>query len=231
MYGEAGAEPGPTYVEGIIETLARSSHRGFGFNMLSLCSDPEKRRPDLYYAYPCGTLESALPLRAACRAIAGLWAVGVHHADPSPVRDRQPDPGYPVARAVEQNQRRPAASNTKDRSVLRLPILRLGSGTRPMTLPVCAGPPTDACPSRRDRPRTGRTTSPCTASPAARRTHDRNSLPLWPQGHPDVAPPAVPSALCRRANGMVMSVFWAPQARCVPDHMRQSAGPRRRTQG
>ncbi|MEI7713642.1 MAG: hypothetical protein WCI94_19570, partial [Rhodospirillales bacterium] len=33
---------------------------GFGFNMLSLSSDPDKRRPDLHYASPTDTLDFCL---------------------------------------------------------------------------------------------------------------------------------------------------------------------------
>jgi hypothetical protein len=32
--------------------MATLSRKGFAFNALSLYSDPEKRRPDLYYADP-----------------------------------------------------------------------------------------------------------------------------------------------------------------------------------
>jgi SAM-dependent methyltransferase len=40
------------YVLDTIEDLARISRRGFAFNALSLYSDPEKRRADLFYADP-----------------------------------------------------------------------------------------------------------------------------------------------------------------------------------
>lgn len=40
------------YVLETIERLARLASRGFAFNVLSLYSDPERRRPDLYYADP-----------------------------------------------------------------------------------------------------------------------------------------------------------------------------------
>lgn len=40
------------YVLDTIEDLSRVSQRGFAFNALSLYSDPEKRRTDLYYADP-----------------------------------------------------------------------------------------------------------------------------------------------------------------------------------
>ncbi len=41
-----------TYVLDTIEDLSRISRRGFAFNVLSLYSDPEKRRADLFYADP-----------------------------------------------------------------------------------------------------------------------------------------------------------------------------------
>ena len=41
-----------TYVHDTINDLASLGTRGFGFNALTLYSDPEKRRPDLYYADP-----------------------------------------------------------------------------------------------------------------------------------------------------------------------------------
>ena len=40
------------YMLETIDTMARLSTRGFAFNVLTLYSDPEKRRPDLYYADP-----------------------------------------------------------------------------------------------------------------------------------------------------------------------------------
>lgn len=48
------------YVLSTIDVLARSSRMGFGFNVLSLSSDPERRRPDLYYADPVETLSYCL---------------------------------------------------------------------------------------------------------------------------------------------------------------------------
>lgn len=41
-----------TYVHDTIADLASLGTRGFGFNALTLYSDPEKRRSDLYYADP-----------------------------------------------------------------------------------------------------------------------------------------------------------------------------------
>jgi SAM-dependent methyltransferase len=45
-------EPWKAYVLDTIEDLSRISRRGFAFNALSLYSDPEKRRADLFYADP-----------------------------------------------------------------------------------------------------------------------------------------------------------------------------------
>lgn len=45
------------YVWETLETLHRLSTRGFAFNMLSMYSDPEKRRPDLFYADPLETFD------------------------------------------------------------------------------------------------------------------------------------------------------------------------------
>jgi SAM-dependent methyltransferase len=44
------------YVDATIAVLASAGRRGFGFNMLSLDSDPGRRRGDLHYADPPSTL-------------------------------------------------------------------------------------------------------------------------------------------------------------------------------
>jgi SAM-dependent methyltransferase len=41
------------YVLRTIDRFARLSCRGFAFNVLTSYSDPDRRRPDLYYADPC----------------------------------------------------------------------------------------------------------------------------------------------------------------------------------
>jgi SAM-dependent methyltransferase len=41
------------HVEQTIEQMASLARKGFGFNMLTSYSDPDKMRPDLYYADPC----------------------------------------------------------------------------------------------------------------------------------------------------------------------------------
>lgn len=49
---EAGDEAWKTYVWAIIEDLASLGVRGFAFNALTLYSDEDKRRTDLFYADP-----------------------------------------------------------------------------------------------------------------------------------------------------------------------------------
>jgi SAM-dependent methyltransferase len=48
-------EPGQwcTYMLDTIDRLATLSTRGFAFNVLTSYADPDRRRPDLYYADPC----------------------------------------------------------------------------------------------------------------------------------------------------------------------------------
>jgi hypothetical protein len=48
----AGDADWASYVRDTIADLAALGTRGFGFNALTLYSDVEKRRPDLYYADP-----------------------------------------------------------------------------------------------------------------------------------------------------------------------------------
>jgi SAM-dependent methyltransferase len=48
------------YVRATIDILAHTGRRGFAFNVLSLSSDPERRRPDLYYADPAEILDYSL---------------------------------------------------------------------------------------------------------------------------------------------------------------------------
>ena len=45
------------YVRDTLHDLASLGRRGFAFNVLTLFSDPERRRPDLYYADPVATLD------------------------------------------------------------------------------------------------------------------------------------------------------------------------------
>lgn len=78
----------------VIETLARSARRGFGFNMLSLNSDPERRRGDLFYADPVAILDRMIRHHGRHVALLqdyGLWEFTVlvrhpsHTASPNPV--------------------------------------------------------------------------------------------------------------------------------------------------
>ena len=58
------------YVHDIIDILARAGRRGFAFNVLSLSSDPERRRPDLTtqtQARRCPTACAAMADDALCR--------------------------------------------------------------------------------------------------------------------------------------------------------------------
>jgi SAM-dependent methyltransferase len=48
------------YVHRTIDVLARAGRRGFGFNILSLSSDPDRRRPNLFYADPAQMLAHCL---------------------------------------------------------------------------------------------------------------------------------------------------------------------------
>ena len=41
------------YMLDSIAQMASRARLGFAFNVLTLYSDPERRRPDLYYADPC----------------------------------------------------------------------------------------------------------------------------------------------------------------------------------
>ncbi|MET4240100.1 SAM-dependent methyltransferase [Bradyrhizobium sp. i1.4.4] len=41
-----------SYIHETLDGLAGAGRRGFGFNILSLSSDPDRRRPNLYYADP-----------------------------------------------------------------------------------------------------------------------------------------------------------------------------------
>jgi SAM-dependent methyltransferase len=48
------------YVHQTIDILARAGRRGFAFNVLSMSSDPDRRRPGLYYADPTDMLAHCL---------------------------------------------------------------------------------------------------------------------------------------------------------------------------
>lgn len=58
--GQVAEEIWAAYVLRTIDVLARSGRRGFAFNVLSLSSDAERRRRDLYYADPAAMLTHCL---------------------------------------------------------------------------------------------------------------------------------------------------------------------------
>jgi len=58
--GEVPDEAWAVYVRDMIDVLARAGRGGFAFNLLSLSSDPERRRPNLHYADPAETLRHCL---------------------------------------------------------------------------------------------------------------------------------------------------------------------------
>jgi SAM-dependent methyltransferase len=64
------------YVDETIADLARASRRGFAFNMLTLYSDADRRRPDLYYADPRVVFDMCMTRYARNVAVLhdyGLW--------------------------------------------------------------------------------------------------------------------------------------------------------------
>ena len=92
----AGEAAWGAYVDATIGTLARCGRRGFGFNMLSLSSDPEKRRPDLHYASPVGMLARCLEQFGRHVALLqdyGLWEFTVLVRQPS--HTARPTPAAP----------------------------------------------------------------------------------------------------------------------------------------
>jgi SAM-dependent methyltransferase len=58
--GEISMNEWTDHVYHVIDMLARAARYGFGFNMLSLASAPERRRPDLYYADPTAMLNNCI---------------------------------------------------------------------------------------------------------------------------------------------------------------------------
>jgi SAM-dependent methyltransferase len=58
--GNVDDEDWRDYVHRTIDVLARAGRRGFGFNMLSLSSDADRRRPNLFYADPAQILAHCL---------------------------------------------------------------------------------------------------------------------------------------------------------------------------
>jgi SAM-dependent methyltransferase len=76
LKGDFPTEIWANYVRDTIDLLAKIGQRGFGFNMLSLSSDPERRRPDLYYADAAVTLASCL--KRYGRSVALLQDYGLY---------------------------------------------------------------------------------------------------------------------------------------------------------
>lgn len=74
--GEISDERWSEYVYQTIDLLAKAGRRGFAFNALSLSSDPDRRRPDLYYADPTAML--AYCLSRYGRSVALLQDYGLY---------------------------------------------------------------------------------------------------------------------------------------------------------
>lgn len=84
------------YIDSALATLAQYGRRGFGFNMLSLSSDPDKRSPNLYYASPVQTLEMCLNRFGRHVALLqdyGLWEFTILVRQPS--QTASPKPALP----------------------------------------------------------------------------------------------------------------------------------------
>jgi SAM-dependent methyltransferase len=64
------------YIHRAIDILARAGRRGFAFNVLSTSSDPERRRPNLFYADPVDML--ARCLQRYGRSVALLQDYGLY---------------------------------------------------------------------------------------------------------------------------------------------------------
>ena len=74
--GDVPSETWADYVRHTIDVLARAGRRGFAFNMLSLSSDPERRRANLHYADPVEML--AVCLSRYGRSVALLQDYGLY---------------------------------------------------------------------------------------------------------------------------------------------------------
>jgi SAM-dependent methyltransferase len=64
------------YVLDVVHDLAKASRKGFGFNVLSLSSDPDRRRPDLFYADPARFID--LCIQRYGRSVALLQDYGLY---------------------------------------------------------------------------------------------------------------------------------------------------------
>lgn len=93
--GETRTEDWIGYIYKTIDELSHLGRRGFGFNVLSVSSDPARRRLNLYYANPVEMIDYCL--KRFGRSVAflqdyGLWEFTVlvhHHFSPGPLIGRQ----------------------------------------------------------------------------------------------------------------------------------------------
>ncbi|WP_431204251.1 class I SAM-dependent methyltransferase [Bradyrhizobium betae] len=74
--GDVGDDIWLGYIRETVDVLARAGRKGFGFNVLSLSSDPDRRRPNLYYADP--TLMLGYCLSRYGRSVALLQDYGLY---------------------------------------------------------------------------------------------------------------------------------------------------------
>jgi SAM-dependent methyltransferase len=74
--GDVPEDAWRAYVDDTIDILARAGRRGFAFNVLSLSSDPDRRRPDLHYADPVAMLDHCLSRYG--RSVAMLQDYGLY---------------------------------------------------------------------------------------------------------------------------------------------------------
>ena len=58
--GDVESEVWIGYVRRTLDVLAQAGRSGFAFNVLSMSSDPDRRRSNLYYADPAGMLDYCL---------------------------------------------------------------------------------------------------------------------------------------------------------------------------
>lgn len=86
--GEIANEVWIDYVHQMLDILAHTSRRGFGFNILSLSSDPDRRRSNLYYADPVQMLAHCLSRYG--RSVALLQDYGLYEFT---ILVRHPQPG------------------------------------------------------------------------------------------------------------------------------------------
>jgi len=74
--GNTSTQAWSAYIDETLDVLARTSRQGFAFNVLSLCSDVERRQPHLYYADPTEILNNCIERFGRSVALLqdyGLW--------------------------------------------------------------------------------------------------------------------------------------------------------------